>query len=134
MLELEYFVVAASVSIDQWTNRVSIFNVIDEVRTELPRQLTPVLAIASWNAEEDDTGNDYQVAVRTQGPGIDIEPIRLNIRSDGRRSRTIMQVQGIRIEEPGRIVFELPLNNKHKATHTVDVFSVDTTDRPELKG
>lgn len=129
MLDLEYFVVARSVSIDQLTNQVSVFNIIDEIRVALPGTLGGVVAVASWNAEEDDKGNDYQITVRVQGVGAQPkEPLRLNVSSEGRRCRTIMHIQGIQVDKPGRIVLTLLINEEHKATHTIDVNALDGPD------
>jgi len=129
MLQLEYFVVAESVTIDQLTNQVSVFNIIDELRVKLPLTLGRIVAVASWNAEEADKGNDYQVAVRVTGIGAQPkEPLRLNVSIEGRRCRTIMHMQGIQVDKPSRIVLDLSINDEHKATHTIDVSGLDDPD------
>ena len=47
MAELEYFLVAESVSVDQLTNRISLFNVVEQVAaSKFPVTIPQIVAVA----------------------------------------------------------------------------------------
>ena len=67
MPELEYFVVAESVSIDRDTNRVSLFNVVEEIFTSVVP--FPFVAVSGWNLTADEQrGSELQAGVRITKP------------------------------------------------------------------
>lgn len=122
MARLEYFVVAESVSIDQLTNRVSIFNILETIQAPaFPVTLTQVMAVSLWEEDEIDTDRQYQVGIRITLGGNELTHIRQNLNFPRRRLRTIAQIQNIEIPEPGRMEIELRLNDEHIAWHYVDV-------------
>jgi hypothetical protein len=73
MPQLEYFLIAESISVDQSTNRVSLFNVLEEIqcaplpagtpaipgRTGIPQ----LVAVSSWNLSPEDQGREFQVSL-----------------------------------------------------------------------
>ena len=70
MPKLEYFLVSESVSVDQLTNRTSLFNILEEVRAnKFPAVIPQVVVTSAWNREIGDEDIDYQVKVRISLPG-----------------------------------------------------------------
>lgn len=123
MPELEYFLVAESVSTDKETNRISVFNVLEEI----PRAgvLPQCVATSCWRIEPEDEGKDFQVTLRIHMPGGDVpnEPgdIGVNFAPEGKRHRIQHFIAGFPFAKPGDWEFEVLLNGKHEARHVVTV-------------
>lgn len=127
MPNLEYFLVADSVSVDQLTNTVSIFHVIEQIRSpEFPVQIPRFVCISSLNIDKGDVGNEHQLTVRIKNPSGEFEnPNRTNFTAEKRRQRFIAHLINFKIDGPGELVFELLLNEKHLASHTVDIIAAE---------
>jgi hypothetical protein len=122
MAKLEYFLVAQGASVDQRTNNVTLFNVLDEMRVRtFPATYPELVAVSSWNAEAGDTERDFQVAVRVSGAANDAIEFKRNLRIPGRRARVLLFFQGVPIKAPGQLLFELQLDGQYKASHLIDV-------------
>lgn len=123
MAELEYFVVAESVSVDQLTNRVSIFNVYEELNVPaFPYQLPQLVAVCSWNTTPEDEGQDFQVSLIIHTPaGEELGRYASNFTASAKRQRTFQMFQGLAFAEPGTFRFEIKLNETHAANHTIDI-------------
>lgn len=123
MPKLEYFVVCESVSVDQETNRVSLFNVVDElsVGTDIPAApvVTQLVAVSSWNREPGDDGREFQAILRIQRHQGESIELPVNFRMDRPRYRLVMRVQGIPPAQNAELVFELLLNGHHVASHSI---------------
>src|SRR5215467_8906538 len=73
---LEFFVVAESVSVDQRTNRLSLFNILEEMHgihvpedVTFPRNVIPQLvAASSWLIDQDEIGRRFHVQLRLHQP------------------------------------------------------------------
>lgn len=132
MPRLEYFLVCESTSIDVETNRISLFNVIEELHlapqgAPARQPAIPVsqcVAVACWNQEPDDEEQDYQETVRIcppgQGQNRDFH-VNFSMQGQGRRHRVTLRLQGIPQLEPGELRFELLLNGDYVASHTIDI-------------
>lgn len=122
MPTLEFFIVAESVSVDQATNRLSIFNVLEESHhLKFPAPIPALVAIATWNVESNDLDQDFQAMVRVTEPGGKEFPFAQNFKAKGHRHRVMFYFQGIPVTSEGTLRFELLLNGSHAAWHTVDV-------------
>jgi hypothetical protein len=123
--KLEYFVVCESISVDQETNRVSLFNVVEDIRPvargEPAHILTQMVAISAWNRESGDEGQDFQLIVRIHAPGDAPQDFPLNFRMERSRQRLYLRIQGVPARHPGELKFELLLNSQPKASHSVTV-------------
>ena len=123
MATLEYFIVAESVSVDQITNRVSIFNVLEEVHPpKLPFAISKLVAVCLWIAEEGDEDRDFQVAFTFTQPDDEKKVWYQNFRIPGRRHRTIATFDGIPLSRAGTLRLDVELNQEHKASHVVNIF------------
>lgn len=127
MPSLEYFLVADSVSVDQFTNTVSVFHVIEQLRApKFPVHIPRFACVSSLNIEEEDFGKDYQLTVRIKNPSGEYEePNRINFTAEKRRQRFIAHLANFKIEGQGQLLFELLLNKERLASHTVDVIQAD---------
>jgi len=135
MPKLEYFLVCESISVDRDTNRISLFNVIEEVHVAKTIDdvrgpaLSNFVAVACWNRQEGDEGRDFQAMLRVYLPtpedADDVEPgeLTMNFRTESPRQRLLMRVsaQTIPFVPRGKLRFELLLNGEHCAEHEVAV-------------
>lgn len=125
MPRLEYFVAAESIAIDQTTNRVSIFNVVEELIPgpgPFPKQIPSVVTIACIDAQEGDEQQDYQATLRIHGAPMARELLfPLNFRFVSPRQRLAHRVDMLNLAGPGVLLFELQLNGNHFAEHRVTV-------------
>ena len=120
MPQLEYFLVAESAAVDQFTNRVSIFNVLESVRGQIPSQFQSI-AISAWNREAGDEDIDFQVQVRILTPsGNTVGEFPINFRFTNPRQRVFQAVQ-VNLVEAGEFRFALSINGQHKASHALTV-------------
>jgi hypothetical protein len=118
---LEYFLVAEDVSIDQATNRISLFNVLDAIRSPFPLLIWKCCAVALWQQEPGDEGRDFQSVVRVTAPNGQIHQLETNFRLSRPRHRIINRLQGVPIHAAGELRFELLLNGQHAAFHVVQI-------------
>jgi len=122
MAKLEFFLVCESVSVDQRTNRISLFNVVENVNADtFPGLMTEVVAAALWRREDGDQTRDFQATLRLTG--IFDKPIesRSNFKLVDQRHRTFFLLQGVPVPRAGDLRFELLLNDAHVAEHIVTV-------------
>lgn len=125
MATLKYFLIAESCSIDRETNRVSLFNVIEEVSGTLPAHLAQLVAVSAWDIAPEDYQKDFQVTLRIPQPGKDTEPKHIdfcvNFTAEGPRHRILHRVGNLLFLEPGDREFEILLNGERVAQHTITV-------------
>lgn len=121
MPKLEYFLVSESVAVDQQTNRASLFNILDEIReNQFPIVIPQAVVTSAWNYEVGDEDIDYQVKVRMSLPGEENpKDIPVNVKIETNQHRLFLQVMNLRIKQPGELKFEVLINDKHTASHTV---------------
>lgn len=122
MPKLEYFLVSESVSVDQQTNRASLFNILDEVReNQFPTTIPQAVVTSVWDYEVGDENIDYQVKVRVYLPnGENPKDFPMNVKIEpNNRHRLLLRLLNLQIEQPGELKFEIFLNDKHISSHTV---------------
>jgi hypothetical protein len=125
MPKLEYFVVCESVSVDRETNRISLFNVVEDLRPvrngETGHPVHQFVAVSAWNREPGDEGKDFQAIVRIQPPDDQSKDFSINFQMERPRQRLILRLLGVAAGRPGNLRFELLLNSQHFASHTVTI-------------
>ncbi len=122
MPALEYFLVAESVSVDQTTNQVSIFNIIEDMHVPmLPGALAQVAAVCAWNVPPNEIGQDFQATFRIVAPGLEQRDHAMNFTAAQTRQRMIVRMIGVPVAAPGQLLFEMLLNGQHQASHTVNI-------------
>ena len=122
MARLEYFVVADSVSIDQATNQVSVFNILEEIAApKFPIVVQKCAALTLWQMEPGDDLKDFQASLCVHSSSSEKHRFDINFKSKGTRHRIIQRLQCLQIEQPGDLRFEMLLNGEHAADHIVTV-------------
>ena len=122
MARLEYCIVAQNVSIDQSTNLVSAFGVLEEVRTAGFPLLIPSLAVLSvWHSEQGDQDRDFQCVLRITAPGENPNEFPFNFRLPVVRHRLVHRLQGVPILREGNIRFEILLNGVSQLERVIPV-------------
>ena len=122
MPELEYFIVAESYSVDSDSNALSLFNVLNEVRTPtFPTTLPKLVAISCWIAtpEEIAAECDSQVVIQFLSDGQDPKLFRGNFTCDRRLQHVVLEIKGVQVDHPSEFRVELQLNGEHKAWHRI---------------
>lgn len=129
MPQLEYFVVCESVSIDRDTNRISLFNIIEDLRPVSTKMgdapVVQITAVACWNRQAGDEERDFQSVLRLRAPGDEPKEFPLNFRMERPRHRLTFRLLGIPSLRPGELIFELLLNGRHEAQHAVTIHPID---------
>jgi hypothetical protein len=139
MPNLEYFLVAESISVDRSTNRISLFNVLEEIpcvmlTPESASRLQPgilqLAVVSAWNMNPDDSGREFRVELRVHIPNnpeaIVLGP-PLSFTATQRRHRAIQTVVGFPIPSLGDVRFEVLLNGERQASHTMTCFLAQST-------
>ncbi len=123
MAKLEFFLVARSFAIDQSTNSLSIFNVLEELTTaSLPVLVPDVNFISVWLLDESERENDFQITVIAHKPdGTELGPFPQNFTATRKRQRMLAQLAFLPLDVAGDWRFELRLNGEHAANHVVSV-------------
>ncbi|HWE36574.1 MAG TPA: hypothetical protein VG406_08410 [Isosphaeraceae bacterium] len=122
MATLEYFIVCESTSVDAATGRISLFHVIEDLFPDhFPYVLPRVEAVSLWNLEAEDDGKDFQVLLRITPPGLRVADFPMNLSRGRSRYRAVLAVERIPLPQPGTLSFEVLLNGRHQASHTVTV-------------
>lgn len=131
MARLEFFVVSEGVSVDQQTNQLSLFSVIEQVTSpDFPLVLPYAAAVSLWMAEAGDNGRDFQCMLRIILPDGGQHDFPTNFTFRARRHRVIQRILGFPINEPGLLRFEVFLNGEYAASHEVDISQKGTADSP----
>ena len=124
MPALEYFLVAESVSVDQTTNQVSIFNILDGLEAaNFPVVIPQLAAICAWNVSPQEIGHEFKATLRVRTPGQPERDHPMNFLATHRHQRMIARLIGLPIAQAGELVFEVLLEGEHRAGHTVLVLA-----------
>ncbi len=135
MPKLEYFLLCESVSVDQDTNRISLFNVLEDFQIASPdtNGKTPLcflgqfVAVALFNREPDDDEKDFEACLRFNLPDDKHSEHRIAFRMDRNRQRLLLRFVGMPpVDKDGVLRFELLLDGTRCASHTVHL-STDTS-------
>jgi hypothetical protein len=131
MARLELFVVSEGVSVDQFTNQLSLFSVLEEVTPpDFPFVLPSAAAVSLWMKEAGDDDRDFQCMLRVTLTDGSQREFTSNFRFRARRHRVIQRIQGLPLNEPGVLRFEVLLNGEYKASHEVDVLRINPAELP----
>lgn len=122
MPHLELFLVAEDVAIDQQTNRISVFNVLDTI--DIPRAPVTIpkcCALAIWSKDDGDDDRDFQSTVTITLADGRTHRQETNFRMTTPRHRIVNRIVGLPVLAAGEIRFELLLNGAHVAWHELRV-------------
>jgi hypothetical protein len=124
-MELELFAVAENVIVDQFTNQLTIVNVLEGVGAEkFPVQLSRLHVATLLRLVPEDFGEDWQAVIRVASPGAPVPAsfaLNFQVVEGSTRQRLTHRIDGLPAFAEGQITFELLINGKHFATHVLDV-------------
>lgn len=125
MAKLEFFAVAESMSVDQGTNKVSLFEILESVPFDPSRDVNVIskcVAVSLWRMEGGDEGNDFQVKLNISRPGEDqCDEHAINFTAKSARHRVLTTLFGLPLGRTGDLRFEVCLNGTHAAEHVITV-------------
>lgn len=124
MPELEYFVVAESISTDRERNTVSLFHVVEEFRPRFPAVIPKLVAVSSWRVSPEEIGRDFQVTLEIQLPGqqslpSDVGDLTVNFTAQSTGHRIYHTVKALSINAAGDAIFRILMNGKHVASRVI---------------
>ena len=127
MARLEYFIVCESASVDAATNKISLFNILEDIfPEEFPDDLRRVDAVALWHLDPEEERIDYHVTIRVTPPGLPVVDFPMNLSRGRLKYRAVVGIGHIPLQAPGELVFEVQLNGTHQAYHNVTIHMVGT--------
>ncbi|MEQ1903874.1 MAG: hypothetical protein ABL888_06800 [Pirellulaceae bacterium] len=128
MPKVEYFLLCESVAVDQDTNRISLFNVLEDFQIAPPKDaaqkpayiLGQFVAVALFNREPDDGDKEFEACLRFKLPDDQYSEHKISFRMERNRQRVLMRFVGMPpVGKHGVLQFELLLDGAHRAFHTV---------------
>ena len=124
-MNVQFALCAQTASIDRTTNRLSIFNVIDQFpATTLPVVIPAITFVSVIVSEKNESTNVKGTLTITANKqvlgGFDI-PITF---IDGRLARVVVNFQGVSIREAGPVTFRLTIPNAVTAETTFQVVNI----------
>jgi len=133
MPTLEYFIVGRGGSVDQFTNTVSIFSILDEVTPRrFPMMMLRIMAFVGWNAADEERGHAVNVNITVRGPGLENPFVSdLDFTVERKRHRHVANFVGLPVRGVGEIEFELRMNGEPVAHHHILVNEPDANALPD---
>lgn len=123
MAKLEFFAVSESISVDQSTNKVSLFEILESIPIDPASSVTVIpkcVAASLWRMEAGDENRDFQIMLRLYQPGEEVsEDFATNLTATSARHRVFTTLIGVPLRGPGDLRFEILLNGVHAAEHVV---------------
>jgi hypothetical protein len=128
MPKLEYFLLCESVAVDQDTNRISLFNVLEDFQVARPEDptkkpayiLSQFVAVALFNRESEDGEKEFEACLRIHLPDDQHSENKISFRMERNRQRVLMRFVGMPpVGKDGVLRFELLLDGTRCASHTV---------------
>ena len=131
MARLEFFVVSEDLSVDQQTNRLSLFNIFEQINAhQFPLVLPSITAVSVWIIEVGEEEKDFQCNLHIALPDERHFDFPTNFKFISRRHRVIQRLQGLVIDKPGMFHFKVFLNGDYIASHEVDVSQINPNELP----
>lgn len=132
MPRLEFFILSHSFSVDQFTDRLSIFDVLTSLHPRrFPAYVPKVAILSEWEFSEDELGKDFQLTIVINRPKPleripeSKERFEHNFSGQVGIGRLFPTFTNVPFEVPGKHVFKLLLNGKHVAEHHIFVEEAD---------
>jgi hypothetical protein len=136
MPKLEYFLVCRAASVDFHSDEVTLSGVLEDIDLgdDGYAVVPQAVAVGLWNLTKADEHTDFQAVLRIIRPGEEKgNHFPVNLVKGPHRIRAVFAIQGIPLEKPGDLVFELLLNTEHAAEHKVIVHESSDAARQESK-
>ena len=126
-------------SVDQETNLVSIFNVLEDLHlaqtpkigeTKPAYILNQFVAVAVFNREPNEDEKEFEACLKYNLPDGTHKEHRIRFKMERNRHRVVMRFVGMPpVAKDGLLRFDLSVDGEHKGTHTIRLFSEFSDDR-----
>ncbi|MBM4094161.1 MAG: hypothetical protein FJ276_32860 [Planctomycetes bacterium] len=131
MPTLEYFLVCESMSVDRETNRVSLFNIIEEMKLRSPNDPGPMIlqmyAVACLIKTPGDDRRDLQAVFRIAMPDGTKQDIPMNFQMERPRVRLVLRFCLAPADnEVGDVAFIFLVNGEEFAHHAILVHPAES--------
>jgi len=120
-VRLSYALVAEAFALDRFTNRMSIFNIIDQFQVHSDPTIEAVslphlCVILQWRVDPEDHDQDFQVKLIATQPGMERKEQFINFkgRKDSRTHRILHMFTDLRITKVGDLQIEVQLNGREE--------------------
>ena len=107
---------------DAETGTISVYSILEQINAEgFPFFVQELALLAMWKREQDDPADiDLRVNVRNNNRVLSNEPFRVAF-GEMPLNRSIVNVRGLVVHEPGEVHFEFLRDNQVIAHYSVDV-------------
>lgn len=124
---VEYFLVAEATALDQDTNKLSVFNILNHVVVpRLPSTIPNMVALSCWICSEAQrrANQEYTTTllIRPAG-GRPPREFRARFRPESKYQYARHEVRGMPVDEPGEAIFELWLDGQKMTEHRLTISS-----------
>ncbi len=122
MTKVKLLLCAEGVVIDQKSNNVSIFNILEQINVEMLPAIIPKMVILSVleKDESDDIEWKGEYSISIDGKEMGRKLLKHNFRGF-LRSRNIMVVAGLPLPKPGTLEIALLKEEKKLASYTIEI-------------
>lgn len=124
MAELEFFLACESLSVDQQTNKLSLFNILEEGRVDQEGDggFFRVALASLWRFDKDELGETFEIQVIVEQPnGEEIETPVMEFQPEQRTHRVFTRMSGLPLAGIGELEFNLFLNGDLQDTYRISV-------------
>lgn len=126
-MNVQFSICAQSISIDQLTNRVSIFNVLEQIVVPAFPVIVPELVLFALIQREDEPVDlDFACSMRITANRNLVAQVNGAVRfAVGPTSRLVFNFAGLPVQAPGEIVFDLEIQGAVAHSIAVPVLQVN---------
>jgi hypothetical protein len=120
MARLKFVLACESLSVDQMTNAVSLFNIVEQypANAVIPK----VVVVSYWHLDAEELGQEFQATLRIRRGAADAQDVPMNFTGSARRQRTVHIIVGIPTPAAGQeIEFEVLLNGAVRGNYSISI-------------
>ena len=123
-MNLQFIAVAEGATIDRATNRISLFNLMDEIAVPAFPVMIPTMAVANMISR--DAGEEavpVRLRITLNEQNLLLTDIQLDFQGH-LRTRGVVMIQGLIIQQPGNCVVDILFGDNVAGTWTIPVQAV----------
>lgn len=117
-MRLTYLLACEGVSIDQFSNNISLFNVFERC---IPGTLPRVVVVSTWSREPGDENRDFQASLRVRAGDNVLGDFPQNFRMTAPSHRVLHNLLGLPVQLGQQIVLEMRLNDELRGSYQITV-------------
>jgi hypothetical protein len=131
-MRLEYLLAAEAIVIDQLTNRLSIFQIIDDVAAPIfPSMLPGLSVVAGFSVARESQSTQRRAIIRLGGSALGkVSEFPVDFASHGPHHRLVYRIENVALQREGELELELLVNELHLGKRTIAVRRTATMSAP----